>query len=266
MTAAAKVAELLDRYGLSLSELDLRGQSCEGSAVETERKRAGPINDCVPATAAFFDCRIWGEKDGAGRLRYVFFGHPADGAAARYLYDPVDQAFTREAALFKFGETYAAMPSNLRRTATNSFQIGLGRGIIVKLHDLRTGRAVALRGSSHNGHTGRHSAGSGPPARWRLDCGMPPPQQPVSWSGVRDASDFGHSAPQLPASNDELGAWYSGLQPTGEDCLSLNVWTASSTGKRPVMVWLHGGAWVSCAGSAPGFDGTVLARDGDVGS
>jgi para-nitrobenzyl esterase len=36
------------------------------------------------------------------------------------------------------------------------------------------------------------------------------------------------------------------------------------TGKRPVMVWLHGGAWVSCAGSAPGFDGTVLAREGGV--
>ena len=148
MTAAAKVAELLDRYGLSLSELDLRGQSCKGSAVETERKRAVPIDDCVPATAAFFDCRVWGENEGAGRLRYVFFGLPADVAAARYLYDLVDQAFTRETALFKSGETYVAMPSNLRRTATNSFQIGLGRGIIVNFHDLRTRREVALRGSS----------------------------------------------------------------------------------------------------------------------
>ncbi|RYY10320.1 MAG: DUF2786 domain-containing protein [Alphaproteobacteria bacterium] len=148
MTAAAKVAELLDRYGLSLSELDLRGQSCEGAAVETERKRAGPIDDCVPATAAFFDCRVWGEKDGVGRLRYVFFGLPADVAAARYLYDLVDQAFTRETALFKSGETYAALPSGLRRTATNSFQIGLGRGIIAKLHDLRTRREVVLRGPS----------------------------------------------------------------------------------------------------------------------
>ena len=148
LAAAAKVAELLDRYGLSLSELDLRNQSCEGSAVETERKRAGPIDDCVPATAAFFDCRVWGEKDGAGRLRYVFFGLPADVAAARYLYDLVDQAFTRETALFKAGETYAVLPSGLRRTATNSFQTGLGRGISAKLHDLRTRREVALRDSS----------------------------------------------------------------------------------------------------------------------
>ena len=148
LAAAAKVAELLDRYGLSLSELDLRGQTCEGSAVETERKRAGPIDDCVPAVAAFFDCRVWGEKGNAGRLRYVFFGLPADVTAARYLYDLVDLAFTRETALFKAGEIYAELPSAVRRTATNSFQTGLGRGIIAKLHTIRATREVDLRRSS----------------------------------------------------------------------------------------------------------------------
>ena len=66
MTAAAKVAELLDRYGLSLSELDLRGQSCEGAAVETECKRAGPIDDCAPAMAAFFDCKGVGREGRRG--------------------------------------------------------------------------------------------------------------------------------------------------------------------------------------------------------
>lgn len=148
LAAAAKVAELLDRYGLSLSELDLRGQTCEGSAVETERKRAGPIDDCVPAVAAFFDCRVWGEKGSAGRLRYVFFGLPADVTAARYVYDLVDQAFTRETALFKAGGTYAELSSTVRRTATNSFQTGLGRGIIAKLHAIRATREVELRRSS----------------------------------------------------------------------------------------------------------------------
>jgi para-nitrobenzyl esterase len=91
-----------------------------------------------------------------------------------------------------------------------------------------------------------------------------PPAPAAPWSGVRGATAFGASAPQLPASTDPLGLWYNTLEPMSEDCLFLNVWTAGPAGKRPVMVWLHGGAWVSCAGTAPGFDGTVLARDGDV--
>jgi para-nitrobenzyl esterase len=91
-----------------------------------------------------------------------------------------------------------------------------------------------------------------------------PPAPAAPWPGVRDAIAFGSSAPQLPASSDPLSAWYGALEPTSEDCLFLNVWTTGTTGKRPVMVWLHGGAWVSCAGSAPGFDGAALAREGDV--
>jgi len=148
LAAAAKVAELLDRYGLSLSELDLQQQACEGVSVDTERKRVGPVDDCVPAIAAFFDCRVWGEKGRAGTLRYVFFGMPADVAAARYLYDLVEQAFDTETALFRAGPTYAGMPTGLRRTASNSFGIGLGRGIVAKLHGLRTAREAALRRSS----------------------------------------------------------------------------------------------------------------------
>ncbi len=148
LAAAAKVAELLDRYGLSLSELDLQRQACEGVAVETGRKRAGPLDDCVPAIAGFFDCRVWGEKAAGGTLRYVFFGLPADVMAARFLYDLVEQAFETETALFRAGATYAATPAGLRRTATNSFGIGLGRGIAAKLQTLRQAREAALRGAS----------------------------------------------------------------------------------------------------------------------
>jgi len=148
LAAAEKVAELLDRYGLSLSELDLQQQACEGMPVETGRRRVGPVDDCVPAVAAFFDCRVWGEKSASGTLRYVFFGLPADVAAARYLYELVERAFATETARFQTGETYTAAHTRVRRTATNSFQIGLARGIASKLQALRDAREATLRSAS----------------------------------------------------------------------------------------------------------------------
>jgi para-nitrobenzyl esterase len=97
-----------------------------------------------------------------------------------------------------------------------------------------------------------------------------PPVDPPSWSGVRDALEYGPSAPQREpgarAAVSELGVAAAGLPSEGEDCLVLNVWTPATGagGKRPVMVWCHGGGFVSGSGSSPVTDGTNLARRGDV--
>lgn len=149
LAAAEKVAELLDRYGLSLSELDLRKQTCEGIGVETGRKRRGPIDDCMGTIALFFDCRVWGETDAEGMLRYVFFGMPADVQAAVYLHDLVTAAFATETATFQAGPIYARTASGDRRNATTSFQAGMARGINARLMSLRDerGRAVAPNGT-----------------------------------------------------------------------------------------------------------------------
>ena len=201
LAAAEKVAELLDRYGLSLSELDLKRQACEGMSVETGRRRVGPVDDCVPAVAAFFDCRAWGEKSAAGTLRHVFFGLPADVAAARYLYELVERAFETETARFRAGETYAAMPTRVRRTATNSFGIGLARGIAAKLRTLREARGgaarlVRARPGVRQGGRGGCGAGLARPA---LPCpqgrGRPPGADPCFRAGAR-----GQASSTRPAS------------------------------------------------------------------
>ena len=145
IAAAGKVAELLDRYGLSLGEVELKEQACEGFGVDTGRRRFGPIDDCIPAVGAFCDCRVWSEKATDGQIRYVFFGLPADVAGARYLYELVERAFATETDLFKRSGLYAGHRSNERRSATQSFQTGLAHGIARKLDELHRRREEAVR-------------------------------------------------------------------------------------------------------------------------
>lgn len=148
LAAAEKVAELLDRHGLSLSEIDLRRQTCEGVGIATNRRRAGPVDNLVPAIAAFFDCRAWGEKTPTGAIRHVFFGLPGDVEAAQYLYDLIELTFETETRLFKSNDLYLELIAGERRGATNSFQVGLAHGIAEKLHRLRREREAALRRSN----------------------------------------------------------------------------------------------------------------------
>lgn len=148
LAAAEKVAELLDRYGLSLSTIELHRQACQGVGIDTGRRRLGPVDECVPTIAAFFDCRAWSEKSASAPIRHIFFGLRADVEAAHYLYDLVELAFATETAVFTRGELYVELGSGERRSATHSFQIGLGRGIIAKLHSSRQAREAALSASS----------------------------------------------------------------------------------------------------------------------
>ena len=152
LAAAEKVAELLDRHGLSLSAIEVRRQACQGIGIgigiDTGRRRLGPIDECVPSIAAFFDCRAWSEKTAAGPIRHIFFGLRADVEATHCLYQLIERAFATESARFGRGEVYAGLGPGERRSATHSFQIGLGRGIIAKLHSLRRARDAGLLASS----------------------------------------------------------------------------------------------------------------------
>jgi para-nitrobenzyl esterase len=94
--------------------------------------------------------------------------------------------------------------------------------------------------------------------RWK------PPQPPAGWSGIRQTRNFGLTSLQsvppvnvIPVNNEP--------EESGEDCLFLNIWTpAPDNQKRPVMVWIHGGAFIMGSGSQTDFRGGNLARYGDV--
>lgn len=90
------------------------------------------------------------------------------------------------------------------------------------------------------------------------------PQPPAPWQEIRDASEAGPAAPQPPSVLEAvLGAEH---HPTDEGgCLTLSVWTPEpGTGRRPVLVWLHGGAFLSGFGSGPRQDAGRLAGRRDV--
>ena len=111
----------------------------------------------------------------------------------------------------------------------------------------RTGLVVATAGG-----TLPYAAPPVGPLRWR------PPQPAAPWTGIRAATAFAPHCPQPPSG--------FGVASTSENCLYLNVFTpvGASTGGRglPVMVWIHGGAFI--AGESNDYNPAGLVRRGVI--
>jgi para-nitrobenzyl esterase len=91
-----------------------------------------------------------------------------------------------------------------------------------------------------------------------------PPVAPTPWSGVRDCLRVGNRSPQDPDGPISEVFALDRREPMSEDCLSINIFTPALTGRRPVMVWLHGGGFAGGSGNWLLYDGTNLARKEDV--
>jgi para-nitrobenzyl esterase len=124
------------------------------------------------------------------------------------------------------------------------------QGPIVKTND---GAVLGTEGAVESFKGIPYAAPPMGPLRWR------PPAAARPWTGVRDATRFGHDCMQTPYV-------ISTGQTISEDCLTVNVWRPArpAKAKRPVMVFIYGGAFIGGSGAYPLYDPTKLARQGVV--
>ncbi len=123
-------------------------------------------------------------------------------------------------------------------------------------------RQGAVRGTSENGVVAfkgiPYAAPPFGPNRFQ------PPQPHAAWEGVRDALDYGPTAPKPPYF-PPMDVILPEPSIPGEDCLNLNIWTTDPQASGlPVLVWVHGGAFANGTGSISIYEGTNFARDGVV--
>jgi hypothetical protein len=148
LAAAEMVGRLLERYALSMAEIEVRTTGCVQVEVPLAGRRRRPIDSALPAIARFCDCKVWRAHAAEGGS-YVFFGFPADAALARYLYAVVEHAMQGELALFRHRSPWLA-GVGLRR-ASASFQHGMAVRVSERLEAMRAEREVAVAAGRSDG-------------------------------------------------------------------------------------------------------------------
>jgi hypothetical protein len=161
MAAAEMVGRLLERYALSMDEIEIRETRCVQVEIAIGGRRRRPIDGCVPAIAQFCGCKVWlaraaapnGEPEGLdGMLRgscYVFFGFETDAALAAYLLAVIERAMRMETDLFK--QVNPHLRAVRLRRASTSFQHGLAARVAGRLKAMRAAREAAVRAQRSTG-------------------------------------------------------------------------------------------------------------------
>jgi para-nitrobenzyl esterase len=131
---------------------------------------------------------------------------------------------------------------------------------------VRTVAGGRVRGIAYPTHTLFHSIpyAAAPVGIGRFQAPAPAP----GWRGIRDATRPGPTAPQLPRGRFgslDISAYFEPGWLPGPDYLTVDIWSPrDATGDAPVLVFLHGGAFVAGSGHSPMLDGTRFAQNGVV--
>ena len=141
MVAAEMVGRLLERYALTMDEVDVRQEPCVQVQVAVGGRRRRPIDACVPALARFCDCKVWLARDEA-QIHYVFFGFETDTALAAYLFAVITRAI--QTGVSGFRATHTGLAGTALRRASTSFQGGMAMRVAERLGAMHAARAASV--------------------------------------------------------------------------------------------------------------------------
>ncbi len=159
MSAAEMVGRLLERYALSMDEIEVRSAQCVQVEVHLGSRRRRPIDGCVPAIARFCDCKVWlapaarPDPDDPCKpitgIRYIFFGFETDTSLAAYLFAVIDRSIATEISTFK--RSSPRLHAVKLRRASTSFQHGLVARVAARLEKMHDEREAAVRAQRATG-------------------------------------------------------------------------------------------------------------------
>jgi hypothetical protein len=145
MAAAEMVGRLLERYALSMDEIEVREARCVQVEIPIGGTRRRPIDGCVPAIARLCDCKVWlargappATPEAPAIARYVFFGFETDTALAAYLYTVIERAMATEVRAFRLARP--TLRGVYLRRASDSFHHGVAAGVAARLESMHAER------------------------------------------------------------------------------------------------------------------------------
>jgi hypothetical protein len=141
MAAAEMAGRLLERYALSMDEIEIREARCVQAEIPLTGRQRRPIDGCVPAVARFCGCKVWLSRE-EDHARYVFFGFESDVSLATYLFAVIERGMQTE--LERFRQVQPALRGILLRQASVSYQQGMASRLAERLEAMLAAREAEV--------------------------------------------------------------------------------------------------------------------------